>query len=49
MRVLVFVGLLLASPAALAGSLESARQSGVLRVGTPGDYAPYSLHEADGS
>ena len=34
---------------AWAGTLDDARASGVLRVGTPGDYAPFSLRQADGS
>ena len=39
---------LLAAPA-WAGTLEDARRAGVLRVGTPGDYAPFSLRQPDGS
>jgi chorismate mutase-like protein len=35
------------APAAAAGSLlESIQQRGVLRIGTPGDYAPYSLTDS---
>ncbi len=49
MRVLAFMAALVASHTVAAGSLDSARRSGVLRVGTPGDYAPYSLREPDGS
>lgn len=48
MRLLTLVFLLSATPA-LAGVLDEARTAGVLRVGTPGDYAPFSLREADGS
>lgn len=53
MRRLAFVLLLCtAIPAgthqAQAGTLDDARQAGVLRVGTPGDYAPFSLRGADG-
>ena len=36
-------------PRAWAGVLDDARQSGVLRVGTPGDYAPFALRGPDGS
>lgn len=39
---------LLAAPA-VAGTLEDAQRAGVLRVGTPGDYAPFSLKQPDGS
>ena len=38
----------LAGPAC-AGTLDDARASGTLRVGTPGDYAPFSLRQPDGS
>ncbi len=38
----------LASPVC-AGTLDDARASGKLRVGTPGDYAPFSLRQPDGS
>ena len=38
----------LARPAC-AGTLDDARASGTLRVGTPGDYAPFSLRQPDGS
>ena len=34
---------------AWAGTLDDIRQAGVLRVGTPGDYAPFSLRIPDGS
>jgi cyclohexadienyl dehydratase len=34
---------------AYAGALDDARASGTLRVGTPGDYAPFSLRQPDGS
>lgn len=34
---------------AAAGTLADAQRAGVLRVGTPGDYAPYSLRQPDGS
>ncbi len=34
---------------ASAGVLDDARSAGVLRVGTPGDYAPFSLRQPDGS
>ncbi len=39
---------LLATAAAHAGPLDDARAAGVLRVGTPGDYAPFSLRQPDG-
>lgn len=32
-----------------AGTLDDARAAGRLRVGTPGDYAPFSLRQPDGS
>ena len=48
MRLLTLALVLSATPA-LAGVLDDARTAGVLRVGTPGDYAPFSLREADGS
>lgn len=34
---------------ATAGALDDVQRSGVLRVGTPGDYAPFSLRQPDGS
>ena len=34
---------------AAAGTLDDARAAGVLRIGTPGDYAPYAVHAPDGS
>jgi len=34
---------------AFAGTLDDAKARGTLRVGTPGDYAPFSLHLPDGS
>lgn len=43
---------LIAAPAcspAWAGTLDDAQRAGVLRVGTPGDYAPFSLRQPDGS
>ena len=43
------IALLLFTAPAWAGTLDDARQAGVLRVGTPGDYAPFSLKGADGS
>ena len=48
MKTLVLVLALSATPA-LAGALDDARSTGVLRVGTPGDYAPFSLRGSDGS
>ena len=33
---------------ASAGALDHARAAGTLRVGTPGDYAPFSLRRPDG-
>ncbi len=35
--------------AASAGALEDARAAGALKIGTPGDYAPFSLHAPDGT
>ena len=52
MRVLAFLLVVaigqVAAPA-WAGALDAARQAGVLRVGTPGDYAPFSVRADDGS
>jgi cyclohexadienyl dehydratase len=45
---LVLAFALLATPA-FAGTLDDAQHAGILRVGTPGDYAPFSLHQPDGS
>ena len=39
---------LLIAPAK-AGTLDDIQHAGTLRVGTPGDYAPFSLHQPDGS
>lgn len=49
MRLPTLAFALLAAAPAYAGTLDDARQAGVLRVGTPGDYAPFSLRGADGS
>lgn len=43
----VVLACLAAAPAA-AGTLAEARTAGVLRVGTPGDYAPFSVRQPDG-
>jgi cyclohexadienyl dehydratase len=48
LRLLAALALLLPGIAA-AGTLDAARAAGVLRVGTPGDYAPYALQAPDGS
>jgi cyclohexadienyl dehydratase len=48
LRLLAALALLLPSLAA-AGTLDAARASGVLRIGTPGDYAPYAIQAPDGS
>ena len=48
MKRLALILALTAAPA-LAGVLDDARTAGVLRVGTPGDYAPFSLRGPDGS
>ena len=48
MRTLILAFALLAG-AASAGTLDDARKAGVLRVGTPGDYAPFSLRTGEGS
>jgi cyclohexadienyl dehydratase len=48
LRALAALALLLPSLAA-AGTLDQARAAGVLRIGTPGDYAPYALEAPDGS
>jgi cyclohexadienyl dehydratase len=48
MRLPLIAALLLATPA-LAGTLDDAQRAGVLRVGTPGDYAPFSLRQPDGT
>ena len=45
---LLLAGPVIATPAR-AGTLDDARAAGVLRVGTPGDYAPFSLRQPDGS
>ena len=45
---LIALATLLATPAA-ARTLDDIQHSGTLRVGTPGDYAPFSLHQPDGS
>ncbi len=37
------------SAAAWAGTLADAKTAGVLKVGTPGDYAPFAIKAADGS
>ena len=34
---------------AQAVTLDDIQHAGILRVGTPGDYAPFSLHQPDGS
>jgi chorismate mutase-like protein len=40
--------MLMASPAhAQSAGWQAIEQRGVLRIGTPGDYAPYALHELD--
>ena len=49
MRVLIVAAALLVSQPSWAGTLDDVRQAGVLRVGTPGDYAPFSLRAPDGS
>lgn len=43
----LLVGVALTS--AQAGTLTDAQQAGVLRVGTPGDYAPFSVQTTDGA
>ena len=48
LRLLAALVLLLPGMAA-AGTLDDARAAGVLRIGTPGDYAPYAVHAPDGS
>jgi cyclohexadienyl dehydratase len=48
LRLLAALALLLPG-LAFAGTLEDARHAGVLRIGTPGDYAPYAIHAPDGS
>jgi cyclohexadienyl dehydratase len=48
MRIIALL-LILSTGVASAGTLDDARQAGVLRVGTPGDYAPFSLRQPDGS
>lgn len=47
MRALLLLALI--SVPAAAGTLDDAKHAGVLRVGTPGDYAPFSLRGPDGS
>ena len=49
MRRAVVAVMLCAATPVLAGVLDDARQAGVLRVGTPGDYAPFALRGPDGS
>jgi chorismate mutase-like protein len=44
---LVFLALGAAAPAAAGPLWDDIRQRGVLRIGTPGDYAPYSLTDTD--
>ncbi|MEJ1978975.1 MAG: transporter substrate-binding domain-containing protein [Acetobacteraceae bacterium] len=46
---MIALSLILWTGAACAGTLDDAKQAGVLRVGTPGDYAPFSLRQPDGS
>jgi len=46
---MIALALVLWAGAASAGTLDDAKQAGVLRVGTPGDYAPFSLRQPDGS
>lgn len=41
--------LMLTGPALAGETLEEAKATGTLRVGTPGDYAPFSLRQPDGS
>lgn len=40
---------LAAASVATAGTLADATKAGVIRIGTPGDYAPFSVRQADGS
>ena len=50
MRILaVTIALAAAAGPAWAGVLDDMRQAGVMRVGTPGDYAPFALRGSDGS
>ncbi len=49
MRSALVLALALIATPALAGTLDDAQRAGVLRVGTPGDYAPFSLRQPDGS
>ncbi len=49
LRLSLFLMITAVAGVAKAGTLDDARQAGVLRVGTPGDYAPFSLRGADGS
>lgn len=46
---LILAGALAWPVAAPAGTLDDARARGTLRVGTPGDYTPFSLRQPDGS
>jgi cyclohexadienyl dehydratase len=41
--------LLLLPSLAMAGTLDDARATRVLRIGTPGDYAPYAVKAPDGT
>ena len=49
MRSALVLTLALLTTPALAGTLDDAQHAGLLRVGTPGDYAPFSLRQPDGS
>jgi cyclohexadienyl dehydratase len=44
------IALALLAPAwAAAGTLDTVKSAGVLRIGTPGDYRPYAIRGTDGS
>ncbi|MEJ0092062.1 MAG: transporter substrate-binding domain-containing protein [Methylocella sp.] len=45
----LLVALLFASPASADSALDAIRMRGVLRVGTTGDYKPFSFRNSDGS
>jgi len=49
MRLLLAASLALLATPAFAGTLDDAQHAGILRVGTPGDYTPFSLRQPDGS